>query len=353
MNTTYMTSRRPQPLRRALPNSAPLGALAAVLLAAPAAFAEQASGDVCMGTLFADANGGQGLNCTSKDVKIAKATNVSQTTCTEGVPFDLTATFEVQLSGGGSNQTRYDVGLYFDIGGDKNHDGARYGTCSLNVIEDDPNLGEPEDPFNPLDTDICGDINTAQNPLYPTITIPGVLCEDTDGDGYLNLPNCTSWRQPGANTECKQATDAFPGTSSKCNCDDSFNVPVLVEPAKATVTITPRVLVIYDVRVQNDSVTRKVDLTKLCDDTFGPIAGKDCPAMVQVMSVANNSCDLDQPLALDPGGEYACSFEREFVAEMPETEVTDRLTATLVDTDNDNATITPSDTATVVVGGAQ
>lgn len=56
--------------------------------------------------------------------------------------------------------------------------------------------------------DWCGDIDDAHNPLHPTITLDGVLCQDDDGDGFLNLPYCTSWRQPGANEQCTSPLDA-------------------------------------------------------------------------------------------------------------------------------------------------
>src|ERR1051326_4765024 len=224
-----------------------------LFLAAQTALADSVGpGDFCMGTLFFDATG-QKLNCTSNDVKIAEALNdaahpISPSSCEDGSTFDLTATFKVVLSGGGSNQTRYDIGLYFDALGDPEGNGARGGTCDLAVIQNGDNDYFNFDPS----PDICGDISTAHNPLFPRVTLKDVLCTDTDHDGFVNLPNGTSWRQPGANQECKQATDAFPGTSSKCNCNDTFNVPVTVTPASATLNKKPtQAVVTYEVKIEN------------------------------------------------------------------------------------------------------
>jgi len=106
-----------------------VGVLGMLLLPAHSG-ASEATGNVRMGTLFTQATGGH-LNCTANDVNISKAISVNPTTCQAGTLFDFTATFQVQLSGGGSQKERYDLGLYFDITGDPEHDGALTGTCSV------------------------------------------------------------------------------------------------------------------------------------------------------------------------------------------------------------------------------
>ena len=65
-------------------------AAVAVLLGGTAARADQASGDVCMGTLFTAATGGN-VGCTANDIKIARATNVSVDSCIEHTHFLLRA----------------------------------------------------------------------------------------------------------------------------------------------------------------------------------------------------------------------------------------------------------------------
>jgi hypothetical protein len=55
-----------------------------------------------------------------------------------------------------------------------------------------------------------------------------VLCTDSDGDHFVNLPNWTAWHSNRV-TACNTETDAIPETKSKCKCDDSFQVAVTVQ----------------------------------------------------------------------------------------------------------------------------
>jgi hypothetical protein len=337
MNTTNFTSRPWQPVRRFLPIVAPALAFGAALATASAVFAGQVIGDnVCMDDLFPGT-----LNCSANDVTIASASVPEGTTCQEDTTFTLTADFLVVLSGKG--QTRYDLGLYFDIKGEPDNDGARGGFCSLNAIQQ----GEPDYlQLDPSPPDICGDINNTNSPLETTITIPGVLCQDTDGDGFLNLPNCTSWRQPGSNGVCDSPLDAFPGSPSKCNCDDTFNVPVQVESASAVlIKRSTQAVVTYETSVTNSSESRTVRLDALCDDIYGTIDGS-CPS--GGLGIQSTTCDLPQTLAA--GGSYSCTFDVRVAAPGSATAVTDIVTGTLVDTGN-NQLVTPApfDEATVTV----
>jgi hypothetical protein len=301
----------------------------AVLLAGGAARAEQASGNVCMGTLFTEATGGQ-VGCTANDIKIASATHVSVASCIEGTHFDFTATFEVRLSGGGTKQTRYDTGLYFDINGDPEGDGARGGTCTVAVAGD----GEPG--FLNLDGDTCGDINSGHNPLFPEITFHDVLCADTDGDGRVNLPNCVSWRQPGSNDLCDEATDAYPGAPSKCNCDDTFNIDIFIEPPDASVSKTAKkACVTFQVVVSNPTASKSLTLTGLSDDLYGNIAD------ATNANLCSTTCDVDPAPTIAPGGNYTCEFAAD-VNDSSSTQ-TDTVTATL-STDSGPITRTGSDT---------
>ena len=84
---------------------------------------------------------------------------------------------------------RYDAGFFFRIDGGTNArgDGSNAtGQCSLSALT--PSVSPALDPG---DGDTCGDLNAGTYEL--TFTIPQVLCQDSDGDGFLNLPNCTSW----------------------------------------------------------------------------------------------------------------------------------------------------------------
>ena len=303
----------------------------AALLAGPA-HADQASGDVCMGTLFTTATGGQ-VGCTANDIRIARATQVSVDSCIEGTHFDFSATFEVRLSGGGTKQTRYDNGLYFDINGDPEGDGARGGTCTVAVAQD----GEPG--FLNLDGDTCGDINSGHNPLFPEISFTDVLCSDTDGDGRVNLPNCVSWRQPGSNQLCDEATDAYPGSPSKCNCDDNFNIDIFVEPPDASVSkVAKKACVTFEVTVDNPTQTKSLTLTGLSDDLYGDIAD------ATNTKLCSTTCDLDPNPTIAAGGDYKCEFAAD--VQDSSSNQTDTVTATL---DTDSGTITRTGSATILL----
>src|SRR5438552_6229431 len=312
----------------------------AILVVASQASATSLEGNVCMGTLF-KAVTGQKLNCTANDVTIAKAISVSPASCNSGELFDLTATFEVKLSGGGSSQTRYDLGLYFDIAGDPEHDGAYTGNCSVSDIE------SGDAGFFTKDGDTCGDINTAHNPIYPNVVFHNVLCADTDGDGFLNLPNCTSWRQPGANDLCVGPLTCIPGTSSKCNCDANFNVPVVVELPNATVTKdSVQATVNYHVSVTNSTSTRTLNCTAICDDTYGAVAGSGCAAGSSSITTSASTCVVPKNLA--PGASYACDFDVVVPAPGSSSPVTDIVTVKCVDAVNGSA-INPADSAVVTI----
>jgi hypothetical protein len=338
--------------------SAPLlfsaSAVALLLLAGHPAFADQQSGDVCMGTLYGAANNGAKLNCTANDITIAFAKDVTPEFCVQDQFFNLTATFVVELSGGGNNQTRYDLGLYFQTNGGAS---ARQGTCTVAAIQ-------PGDPgYRNFDAspDTCGDIRTDVNPIDAVVHFDNVKCVDTDGDGFVNLPNCTSWRQPGSNGVCDSALDAFPGTSSKCNCDDTFNLPVRVRPADATMTKEAiEACVTFRVTVQNPTNNangqpnpRTVNLTALSDDKYGDVANAaNANLCFTTCGQTGNTCggtgSGSFPATITPGSQYQCTFG----AKVPSSSSnqTDIVTATLQDA-SDNSAITPSpaDDATVLV----
>jgi hypothetical protein len=177
-----------------------------------------------------------------------------------GQTFDLTATFQVDVT---ANE-RYDAAFYFDVSGDAGNDGAYTGSCFVSVLDN------AVSPALDIDHDFCGDLN-AGSYTNVTFTIPGVSCTDTDGDGKLNLPNCTSWHS-NARTACNTATEGTPETKSKCTCDRIFNVPVTVESPAGAVTKTAKsATVTFEITVTNNSATRTVTVTSLEDDVYGDI----------------------------------------------------------------------------------
>lgn len=288
----------------------------AFLVGSGSAFAQ-----TCIDDVWKAHNNSQNLTCSANDVKVASAGNIKGldgqplTQCVSGQVFSFIADFNVLLNA----QARFDVGLYFATDGDPNKSGALTGTCDGNIISPVnaiTGLGSPN--FTQLDagSDACGDIDSAHNPQIVTVRIDNALCIDTDGNGRLNLPNCTSWRTSGSNTTCQSSFDSYPGSPSKCNCDIGFNVPILVETGSIEVTksATPLSLpepggqFVFTVTTTNTAGFTTVTLNQICDDKYGTVAsaGTSTCAAGTIGSVTGSSCTL--PKTLGPGQDYACTF---------------------------------------------
>ena len=161
---------------------------------------------------------GSNTTCTANDVSIANVTNID--ILDDGCQFPgdtvtFAATWDVQSTA----TQRYNVGLYFASEGQAS---AENGTCSVSTL-----ANSPVPPNYNYDGNACGDISSA-SVVQPQITMT-VQCLDTDEDNLLNLPYCTSWNQNvGENLSCSGPSDAIPGSPSKCNCQDGFQVPITV-----------------------------------------------------------------------------------------------------------------------------
>ncbi|WNC73445.1 hypothetical protein RGQ13_05470 [Thalassotalea psychrophila] len=186
------------------------------------------------------------LNCTANDINIASASNIEIThidgvplpggpgstdTCVSGRDVTFSAHFNVVSTA----SERYDIGLYFNNEGGADARQGDSDACTSYIL-----TSAGDTMFaNDLDADTCWDAE--QDAEIVKAVVLTTQCIDTDDDGQLNLPNCVSWRQPGANEQCDDATDAFPGAPSKCNCDDDFNIPIFIQPDPPSITksVTP------------------------------------------------------------------------------------------------------------------
>ncbi len=310
------------------------------------------TGEVCMQKVFgAPVTNSNRLNCTANDIRLSRATSVSPDTCTSGTRFDLTATFETIVTA----NARYDAGFFFRIDGGTNARGDgnnATGQCSLSALT--PGVSPALDPG---DGDTCGDLNAGTYNL--TFTIPQVLCQDSDGDGFLNLPNCTSWHS-NQGTACdisdpfstSDAVDFHPDTKSKCVCDDTFQVPVTVEQATITVDKTasptsvpePGGTVTYTAKITNDAAVESVTISTIDDDLYGDLGD------ASNSNVNNNTCPSLIGDVLGPKADTSCTF-RAFVAGSSGDRVTDIVTACVTqngrgDCDDDDASVDVTDVFT-------
>ncbi|WP_437870099.1 DUF7507 domain-containing protein [Sorangium sp. So ce363] len=320
------------------------GLLSAGLLSASLpAMAQTTVNNVCMDDLAPF-----GLTCSANDISIANATNI--TILDDGCLFpgdtvDFEATFTVEVTA----KEKFDIGLYFARDGDVNGDGALSGLCSISTLPI-----SPDPPWLDLDhlvggvQDTCGDIRKPDHsPLFPQITLTDVVCADQDGDGFLNLPNCTSWRQSGSNGLCTSPLQAFPGAPSKCNCDPGFNVPIPVPPATLEVVKTasptsvsePEGTVTFTVSVTNTGTDPNNDvmLNSLVDTVYGDITtpGHD--------GITSTTCAVPQTLV--SGVPYECTFTATVAGNVgAETDV-----VTASGEDENGNTVTGQDDATVTI----
>ncbi|XOF32871.1 MAG: hypothetical protein ACL93V_12745 [Candidatus Electrothrix sp. YB6] len=297
---------------------------------------------------------GFGLNCTANDVQLANATNIVILDSDGGCAFPgdtvtFTADFEVLLTA----QARHDVGIWFAQDGDPNGDGALTGACTAATPAYAPDLpwldlDGTSDPLpgdnKPSGTqDTCGDIDDSHNPLFPSITLT-VTCIDPDGNGKLNLPNCTSWRQPGANDLCTSPLGAFPGAPSKCRCDDGFEVDINVPPAELKVVKTaipdsipePGGTVDFQVEVTNASTLSSVTLTQIADDENNDGTN----------DISYNASEVCLDTELSSLETTTCTFTRTLSGNAGDM-LTDKVTAFGID-ENSNE-IEGGDTATVEI----
>ena len=277
----------------AAPSVFAFAAGAALLASAPAHAIDpngpSQQGEICMQKVFGTpVSNSNKLNCTANDIRLSKALFVSPSTCTRGTRFDLTATFETVVTA----NARYDGGFFFRIDGGTNArgDGVNAtGVCSLSALT--PGVS----PALELDGDTAGDLNSGTYQL--TFVIEDVLCQDSNADGLLNLPNCTNWHSNQGTvasvSDPFSTADAMtfnPDTKSKCVCDDTFQVPVDVEEATIEVTKTASPITIaepggeitYTVSIKNTATIESVVISSIIDDKFGNIG---------TSADADNTCD--------------------------------------------------------------
>jgi hypothetical protein len=304
--------------------------------------AQPASAANCMQDKF-----GKSLVCTANDIQVAFADNIRDvngnqlTQCIDTQTFSFIADFHVTTTA----SSRYDIGLWFATDGDPNADGARSGTCSVNMI-----TAQHTDPAPPqivtlgsafsqnLDGDACRDVTTAAgwgvpNGRVVTVRVDNVLCK-AGANGFLSLPNCTSWSQNTGGV-CNGPDDTVPGSPSKCSCNVGFTVPIFVDKGQGETSkqVSPSSLTepggefTYAISFKNTSQFVSVTLDRICDDKYGTIAttaGQPACAAGSVGSVNSTTCALPQSLAT--GATYSCSFKANFTSSVAPASLTDTVT---------------------------
>jgi hypothetical protein len=173
-----------------------------------------------------------GSSCTANDTGVESLTITSvDNACNEAPLGQFSATFEVVLNATGA-QNRYDIAMYIDKSGQLEGayngdlcyhdylDGTQPFDFSKTPTYGDSNTDGTPDlmdrPWYDNDDDECGDIQSSTQAIK-TVTLTAMPCADSDGDGFVNVHACASWRQ-NAQGACTSVEQAVPGTGSKCGC---------------------------------------------------------------------------------------------------------------------------------------
>lgn len=358
------------------------------------------AGDPCVQTAY-----GSHVVCTANDVRIAFAENPRHLDgtpfdathgCTAGQMFSFVADFHVTSTA----TERSNIGLYFQTSGSGNAVTGAAGTCTDNIIApphlvtgDNQCLGSGATAaqaagscsgagtYEELDTGNknaalnepysitggttgCGDISTSDNNQVVSVEVDNAKCV-AGANGMLLLPNAVSWQQQGGTLFCtgtgaaypwSETKTAIPGSPSKCNEDDTFTVPIIVQSPTVSVGKTCDIgggpltscdfgatseggSVTYTVTVTNTSNTGSVTLEQICDSYYGTIAkdasygGAACPTGTALPSGSGSpACSLPQTLA--PAGQSGATYTCQFTANQGENlTVPDTITATVLGTD--------------------
>jgi hypothetical protein len=252
------------------------------------------------------------VNCSANDISLSNVVSVSPDACIKGSTFDVTATFQVNVTANG----RYDPGFFFRTDGGLNARGdgtGATGICSLSALTPPP---PANDPVLQLDGDTCGDLNSGS--FQVTFVIPDVECSDIDNDGQLNLPYCTSWHSnQGTVCAIEDPFDFNPDTKSKCVCDDNFELPVDVEDAELSVEKSanpsqvpePGGTVTYTVRIENIAEFESVVIETIDDDIFGDLAD------ATNSDITDNTCDDLVGDTLGPMEYVTCTFKAQITGD--------------------------------------
>lgn len=184
------------------------------------------------------------IGCTANDIQLSspfvtvdKPCNFPGDTATLHVLFDLTSTAK----------SRYDISVWFSVDGDPNGDGPATGvdaqSCTVAGLPNNLPLNTDAVPAiqtnfdTDFDGDSCGDVSDSGENNDKTVNIltPQILqadlgmfdliCNDSNGDGLLDVPVIISWKNQ-ANNDCTSSLQAVPQTSSKCSLDTSLQLAV-------------------------------------------------------------------------------------------------------------------------------
>lgn len=285
------------------------------------------------------------LNCTSNDVRIAELIKLSDlTSCVEGEPVNLQLTARIVAT----SSERWDVGLFVATDGlDPNLVSSEPGASQscynddlhpVSVDNTDLDVASGFGPFYNGEvgvlaadgtSDLCGDIQQGVD-NYSVLEPFTFICQDSDGDGYADVPTCTVWANQATTkndeTSCQDASDTTAETTAKCTCEQVHIDLLIAGTIQVTKVLEPALdpgkfdllvdgLVEAD-DVGDDGTTAVVKVEPAMEHTVGEAAGTgtSLPSYTSAISCTSDhghSAGVDGAgslsLFVESGEDWACT----------------------------------------------
>ena len=267
-----------------------------------------------------------GKHCTANSMRVAAvAVNPEPAFCNSGDTISLRVGITVGTGRNRAAKERYDLGFWVADTGTEVLGGAACAFSALlpAVTGAAHNVTSGAGPYRAINSNQCGDILDAEL-TYHEFDVSEVLCQDTNGNGKLDMPMLVGWQQSKNNKGCDTTDPAetanfvqslFPQTSSSCWSNDGAPVDIdkitVEPPAEIEVykTVVPQVLrsgtgeVTFEIEVFNESDRRdELTLTQLVDSEFGDLNGLGtCAVGGRLASGTRYRCEFQKALNGGPG----------------------------------------------------
>jgi len=290
-----------------------------------------------------------GNRCTSNSLAFrAISVDPSVSRCEIGETLDLRIGVTVGTGVLRAAKDRYN--LSFWVGENGNLAISDTGSCTVSALqpatsdESSLDLLSGSGPYRLTNGDSCGDISDSEI-TYHEFVARDIVCQDTNGNGKLDIPFALAWQNNANQDICSDPLDTstyYPKQSSHCREEKQYDLDVIiVEPAPQIDMVkvaVPRIVrepgdtVYFEIEVFNESNrSDDVVVTDLTDDIYGDLNGQgNCAAGASI----------------PPGGAYRCEFSATVTGAAGDIH---RNVATARVVDSSGQPATDSDAAVVVI----
>ena len=169
------------------------------------------------------------LVCTANDLDLFFTVSAGGSELPLCLPGDPLPDLEVEANFVATAGARYDIGIWIRDDNLPIADALRGDCRHWSLVEG----GDPAtDPYFDGDGDTCGDLEQDVQATLGTLVLTGLTCQDTDGDGMLDIGACVGYdNNNNTDNECTDASTApaatRPNTKSKCQCGP-MEIPVRI-----------------------------------------------------------------------------------------------------------------------------